>query len=129
MHLLKPIYILSSLFAAWLIGGLFCLISAAFARWAFVTMRRVGTSASPYQPSEALTVDGPFRFSRNPIYVAMTGLYIGAAFLCNSLWPLVMLVPLLLLMYYGVVLREERYLSEKFGEAYTFYKAEVRRWL
>lgn len=104
-------------------------ISAAFARWAFVTLRRAGTSASPYRPSAALTTTGPFRFSRNPIYLAMTGLYLGVSLLVNSVWPLLLLAPLLLVMHRGVILREERYLSAKFGEVYAAYKSGVRRWL
>lgn len=105
------------------------LASAALARWAFISMRGVGTTPSPYRPSTSLTVTGPFRLSRNPIYVAMTGLYSGAAFLVNSSWPLVLLVPLLWIMHHGVIVREERYLAGLFGDAYDTYKARVRRWL
>ncbi|MBI3358764.1 MAG: isoprenylcysteine carboxylmethyltransferase family protein [Nitrospirae bacterium] len=115
--------------ARWAIGAVLLIVSGTFVRWAFVTMRHVGTSASPYRPSTFLTVTGPFHLSRNPIYVAMTGLYIGAAFLVNSVWPLLLLAPLLFLMHYGVIVREERYLFAKFGEAYAAYKSEVRRWL
>jgi len=104
-------------------------ISAAFARWAFVTLRRAGTSANPYQPSVALTTTGPFRFSRNPIYLAMTGLYLGTSLLVNSVWPLLLFAPLMLVMHHGVILKEERYLSATFGEAYAAYKSGVRRWL
>lgn len=112
-----------------LLGALLVLASAAFARWAFITMRRVGTSANPRKPSSALATDGPFRLSRNPIYLAMTGLYLGIALLGNSWWPLLLLVPLLLVMHYGVILREERYLATQFGEIYLAYKANSRRWL
>ena len=110
-------------------GGFLFALSAAFARWAFLTMRLFGTTASPKKPSDALATSGPSQFSRNPIYVAMTGLYIGAVFLVNSAWPLLLLPPLLFLIHYGVIVREERYLFAKFGEAYAAYKSEVRRWL
>lgn len=103
--------------------------SSALASWAFITMRQSGTSASPYKPTATLSIGGPFRFSRNPIYVAMTGLYLAATCLVNSIWLLLLLPPLLLIMQCGVIAREERYLSAKFGEAYTLYKSEVRRWL
>lgn len=115
--------------AAQLVGALLLLASAAFARWAFVTMGRAGTSASPRQASVALTTDGPFAYSRNPIYVAMTGLYLGFAAVVGAGWPLVLLPALLAAMHWGVVLREERYLAEQFGVPYLAYCARVRRWL
>jgi len=129
VHIISPLSLLSLDTARWAIGALLLIISGAFARWAFITMRHAGTSASPYRPSTSLIITGPFHLSRNPIYVAMTGLYIGIAFWVDSGWPLLLLTPLLLLMHYGVILREERYLSTKFGEAYTIYKLNVRRWL
>ena len=110
-------------------GAMFLVFSGAFARWSFVTMKKQGTSASPRKESDALTTGGPFKLSRNPIYVAMTGLYFGIALLGNSLWPFLFLVPLLAIMHWGVVLREERYLTQRFGEAYLAYKSRTRRWL
>jgi protein-S-isoprenylcysteine O-methyltransferase Ste14 len=87
-------------------------------------MRRAGTNIRPDQPTLALVTDGAFRFSRNPLYLAATGLYVGVALLVDALWPLVLLIPML-----AVVAREERYLEAKFGDAYRAYKARVRRWL
>ena len=110
-------------------GAIFFVLSGVLARWAFVAMKKGGTSANPRKPSEALTTTGPFKLSRNPIYVAMTGLYFGFALLGNSLWPFLFLVPLLIAMHWGVVLREERYLTQRFGEAYVAYKSGTRRWL
>ena len=129
IHVLLPISIFLATPAHEILAGFLLILSGAFARWAFLTMRRAGTTANPKKPSEALVTDGPFRISRNPIYVAMTGLYIGSAFLVNSAWPLILLVPLLMVMQWGVILREERYLSEKFGSEYTAYSSRVRRWL
>ncbi len=110
--------------------GLFVFIaSAVFARWAFITMKSAGTSASPRETSKNLTTSGPFKYSRNPIYVAMTGLYIGFSLFINAIWPLVLLIPLLVAMQWGVILREEQYLSLRFGEEYLNYMKNVRRWL
>lgn len=67
----------------WL-GMLLLILSGAFARWSFITMRQASTTANPGEASTALVVDGPFRFSRNPLYVAMTGLYLGISFLANA---------------------------------------------
>lgn len=108
---------------------LILLLSAGIARWSFLTMRKHGTSASPRERSAELVTSGPFAHTRNPIYVAMTGLYLGLSFLMNSWWPLAVLLPLLLIMYWGVILREERYLATLFGDDYLQYKTRVRRWL
>ena len=124
-----PQLILLSAFVLRVLGVMLLLMSAAFARWAFVTMRQAGTSANPRKASLTLATDGPFRLSRNPIYLAMTGLYLGIALIGNTWWPLLLLAPLLFVMHYGVVLREERYLEKQFGEIYVAYKASSRRWL
>ncbi len=129
IHLVLPLSIFHGALANRIAGTAFLVVSAALARWAFVTLRRAGTSASPYRPSAVLTTAGPFRFSRNPIYLAMTGLYLGAGLLVNSAWPLALLALLFPAMHWGVILREERYLTAKFGEEYATYKSEVRRWL
>ena len=129
VHAVSPISLFPASRAHVMVSGLVFVLSAAFARWAFLTMRRSGTTANPRRPSEALVTGGPFRFSRNPIYVAMTGLYVAFDFMANSAWPLILLGPLLVLMDWGVIRREERYLSGKFGDAYTSYMSRVRRWL
>ena len=92
-------------------------------------MKRAGTNVRPDQPSLAIVTDGPFRFSRNPMYLATTGLYLGTTLLVNTPWPLVLLPPMLLILHWGVVRREERYLEAKFGEPYRAYKSRVRRWV
>ena len=91
---------------------------------------RAGTTISVDRPTTAIVVDGPYRYSRNPLYVTLTllSLGLGAAAL-NTPWALVLLPPLVLLMQRGVVEREERYLERKFGEEYLHYKRRVRRWL
>lgn len=110
------------------LGFLLAASGAFIARWSFVTMKRMGTSADPRKSSMALATGGPFRISRNPIYLAMTMLYVGACLLLNSFWPLAFLIPLVFLMHYGVITREEKYLEEKFGKPYLEYKSKTRRW-
>jgi len=92
-------------------------------------MEAAGTNANPALPATTLIVSGPFGFSRNPMYVARTILYLGLGLLMNALCVLAVLVPLLFVMQYGVIRREERYLEGKFGDAYRQYQAAVRRWL
>lgn len=91
--------------------------------------RRAGTRPEPWRPTTAIVTGGVYAFTRNPMYVAMTLLYLAAAIAADSVVALVVLVPLLVLIRYGVIAREERYLEAKFGEEYRRYKATVRRWL
>jgi protein-S-isoprenylcysteine O-methyltransferase Ste14 len=79
--------------------------------------------------SRAIVQRGPYRFTRNPMYVAMTTAYIGAALLMNSIWPLLVLPVAVLTIDRYVIPREERYLRRKFGDEYAAYARRVRRWL
>jgi len=72
---------------------------------------------------------GPFAYSRNPMYLAFTTIYIGAAFLFHTYWPLVLLPVLIGVLHFGVIRREEIYLEELFGDKYRDYCHRVRRWL
>jgi protein-S-isoprenylcysteine O-methyltransferase Ste14 len=111
-------------------AGMVCILSGVMLEgWSILTFRRAGTSVIPFRPSTAIVTDGPFRFSRNPIYVALALLYLGATFWLNSLWPLLLFPVLLFLVQIYVIAREERYLERKFGGKYLQYKSRVRRWL
>jgi len=91
--------------------------------------RRAGTTENPFKPSTALVFDGPFRFTRNPMYIGMAVLYVGLAFVLGLMWALVLLPFVLLAIDRLVIAREERYLERKFGQEYVEYKRRVRRWL
>lgn len=128
LHWLMPVHPLP----AWLsrpLGGVFCLASVAAGIWGSATMRRAGTNVRPDRPVTALVTGGPFQFTRNPLYLSLTALYLGITLLCDALWPLATLVPLLAVVRWRIVLREERFLEAKFGDAYRAYKTRVRRWL
>lgn len=88
-----------------------------------------GTNVDPSLPTTTIVTTGPFRFSRNPLYVGLTLLYLGLTLAFNTWWGVVLLVPILLVMHLGVVLREERYLEQIFGEQYRQYRSRVRRYL
>jgi protein-S-isoprenylcysteine O-methyltransferase Ste14 len=111
------------------IGGVLLSAGVFLAIWGRRVMERAGTNVNPTLPSTALVATGPFLFSRNPLYVALTLMYLGLSLLANALWVLVLIVPVAVLMHYGVVRREERYLETKFGEAYRGYRSRVRRYL
>lgn len=100
----------------------------ALLAWAVVTMRRARTAVNPYKPSSALVASGPYRFTRNPIYLADAVLYVGLAFALRSAAGLALLPLVLVVIRYGVIAREERYLERAFGDSYRKYKAVVRRW-
>jgi protein-S-isoprenylcysteine O-methyltransferase Ste14 len=93
------------------------------------TMKAAGTNVHPSEPALALVRDGPFRFSRNPMYLALCLLQVALGFFLNDMITLLFVVPLAAIFHYGVILREERYLTAKFGEPYLQYKREVRRWI
>jgi protein-S-isoprenylcysteine O-methyltransferase Ste14 len=90
---------------------------------------RLGTNVSPFEPTTALATDGPYRYSRNPIYFGMALIQGGLALLGNALWPLLALVPVIWVIRTQVIDREERYLEAKFGGEYRDFKARVRRWI
>jgi len=81
------------------------------------------------RPTTTIVESGPYRFTRNPIYLGMFLGLIGLAIAFDNLWLLVMLVPFVLVIRYGVVGREEAYLDRKFGDIYRGYRSRVRRWL
>jgi protein-S-isoprenylcysteine O-methyltransferase Ste14 len=105
------------------------LVSLPLALATLRVLSRAHTPVDPTKPTTALVTEGPFRYSRNPIYVALTLLYVGVALLINALWILLLVVPAGLVLRYGVIAREEAYLTRKFGDAYRHYTAQVRRWL
>jgi protein-S-isoprenylcysteine O-methyltransferase Ste14 len=93
------------------------------------TLRKAGTNINPYEPVTTIVVEGPYRFTRNPLYLASALIYAGIAVRLNALWAAVLLPLVLGVVQCAVVEREERYLERKFGEEYTQYKARVRRWI
>ena len=107
------------------------LISAGLALLAagLLTFLRHRTGIYPNQPATTMVMNGPYRFTRNPMYVALTTLYLGIALLLNMLWALLLLPVVIVVLQLAVIRREERYLKEKFGEAYMDYCRRVRRWL
>jgi len=92
-------------------------------------LQAAGTNVNPSRPTTAIVTSGPFRFSRNPLYVGLTLLYCGLTLAFNTWWGFILLIPILIIMHRGVVLREERYLGEKFGDAYRQYCSRVARYL
>jgi protein-S-isoprenylcysteine O-methyltransferase Ste14 len=97
--------------------------------WTMTCFRRHHTSVIPVKPTTALILKGPFRVTRNPLYLGMVLLYAGVAFWLNALWPLVLLLPLIAVIQGYAIAREERYLTRVFGDEYRAYCRRVRRWI
>jgi protein-S-isoprenylcysteine O-methyltransferase Ste14 len=114
--------------AGWLGAIVFMLALALFA-WAITTMTRAGSNVPTSRPTMAIVDTGPYRFTRNPIYLGMVLGLVGLAIAFNTLWLLLALLPFALVIRYGVIAREEVYLERKFGDVYRGYRARVRRWL
>ncbi len=110
-------------------GGALFFVAFALVIWGRRTMTRAGTNVNPKQPATRLVVTGPFRWSRNPLYLALTIAYVGLALVFDAAGALLFLLPLHALVHWGIVLREERYLEKKFGDVYLRYKAVTRRWI
>jgi protein-S-isoprenylcysteine O-methyltransferase Ste14 len=113
---------------AWL-GGAAVLLAVVLFVAAVRTFRASGTPVPGHRPTTTIVRTGPYRFSRNPIYLAFSLLQLGLALWVDSLWLLVTLVPAGALTAFVVVPREERYLAARFPSDYAAYTASVRRWL
>jgi protein-S-isoprenylcysteine O-methyltransferase Ste14 len=111
------------------VGGGLALIGLTLFVMSVREFGRAGTSVVPGEPSIVLLDVGPYRFTRNPIYISFVIFYFGLAIVLTSAWMLVLLIPVLIILQRGVVEREEAYLQAKFGEAYRKYQARVPRWL
>lgn len=128
---LMPAYVLTVLltFELRLVLGVFLVAAGLALGIAGVrTFHRARTVVNPFKPSQALATGGIYVYVRNPMYVGMALLVAGIGIALASDWTLVMLVPAMLLIHFGVVVREERYLEAKFGDAYRRYKAHVPRY-
>ena len=110
-------------------GGTLILIGVAIMAAGARNFSRADTPVPSNQPVRALVTTGIHGWSRNPIYVGMLLLYAGIGTAARSPWVLILALPLVIILRYGVIAREETYLERRFGDAYRDYKARVRRWL
>jgi protein-S-isoprenylcysteine O-methyltransferase Ste14 len=120
--------LLSPLMAA-VVGASLIALGIAFAASALVTMWRSRTSPNPTVPTRALVTGGPYRFTRNPLYVALTLVYLGVTVWTQAIWAFAYLPLVLFTVRRQVIDKEERYLAAKFGETYDRYRERVRRWI
>jgi protein-S-isoprenylcysteine O-methyltransferase Ste14 len=112
-----------------LAGAGFALLGAAFGGWALLSFLGARTTPHPNHPVSALVTSGPYRFSRNPMYVGFAAVTAGLALVANSAWFLLVLAPLVFALRRLVIDREESYLERKFGDDFRAFRARTRRWI
>ncbi|ELR02278.1 hypothetical protein GMDG_08800 [Pseudogymnoascus destructans 20631-21] len=112
-----------------LVGRGFGVAGIALLVWAAWTLRRHNTTIFPDKAATTLVTDGPFRYRRNPIYIADILILFGLAEISQNVWFALMAVPFALLVTWLAILPEERHLEDQFGDAYRDYKARTRRWI
>jgi protein-S-isoprenylcysteine O-methyltransferase Ste14 len=111
------------------LGALIAVFAATLFMWSVKTFHSAETPVPGNRPTTEIVRVGPYRFSRNPIYLAFSLFQTGIALMVNDAWIMLTLLPAISLMSFVVIPREERYLEARFGEEYKTYKASVRRWL
>jgi protein-S-isoprenylcysteine O-methyltransferase Ste14 len=113
-----------------LLLGIAVVVTAfALMLWAILIMKMAGTNVHPNQPALTIARNGPYRFTRNPMYLGLCLLQVALSFFFNDWASLLFVIPLAFVLHYGVILREEKYLEAKFGDQYLPLKRDVRRWI
>lgn len=115
--------------AAMFIGAAIMALAVSLAVSGVRNFKASATNVNPRQPALNLVTGGPYRFTRNPMYLGMTMFQPGAGLAFSLEWSFVLTPLLFAALHYGVVLREETYLSRKFGAPYDEFRASTRRWL
>lgn len=110
------------------VGGVLIALAVIIAVLARRQFLKGGTPLRVEEPSTAILSTGPYRFSRNPLYLSLAMLQVGIGLALGFAWIVIMVVPAILVIRFGVIAREERYLERKFGKEYLNYKNRVRRW-
>lgn len=98
-------------------------------QWSRTLFQKAGTNVPPNQPTLVIVREGPYKFTRNPMYLSFVAGFVGLSFLSGGLMMLLLALPLFFLLDQRVIAPEEAYLTEKFGDAYRDYMKQVRRWL
>jgi protein-S-isoprenylcysteine O-methyltransferase Ste14 len=111
------------------VGTAIAVLGFACIVWAFRLFKRSGQDPAPWKPSPSLVGAGPYRFSRNPMYVGMTSVVVGLGLALGNLWMIGLGATALVVVHAIAVLPEERYLEEKFGDDYARFRSSVRRYL
>ena len=131
LHVFEPIRFLTgtNVDALALLGWVLIIAGVGLFLWSLRVFFLARTGIMLQKPATALMRQGPYAWSRNPQYLAFVAIYVGAALVTNTVWPLLLLAPVLALVVHTVIRREERYLQRMFGASYVAYCRDVGRWL
>lgn len=127
LHILFPIKRI--LPAAYSSGGVLILIGMSLILWAVRLFTKAGTTIKPFEASTKMIVSGPYRWSRNPIYLGLAIILLGIGLALGTLTPFVIVPLFVWLIQKNVIAHEEAMLDKSFGAAYAEYKKRIRRWL
>jgi protein-S-isoprenylcysteine O-methyltransferase Ste14 len=128
IQLARPLSFLPGALAVPL-GASLVVVAIALFSFSVAKFRSVGTPVPARKPTTVIVRTGPYRVSRNPIYLAFSLFQLGIAIWVNSLWLVATLIGAVALIHFVVIPEEERYLERRFGAEYLDYKGSVRRWL
>jgi protein-S-isoprenylcysteine O-methyltransferase Ste14 len=128
-HFVFPVRLLVRYHFSLLLGLGVAMTALALMLSAMLVMKKAGTNVHPSEPALLIVRNGPYRFTRNPMYLGLCLLQVALGFFFNDWIPLLFVLPLAVVLHYGVVLREEGYLEAKFGDQYLALKRAVRRWV
>lgn len=130
LHLFEPISFLTGRNVTLaLFGWMLVVAGIGLFLWSLRVFFLARTGIMLQKPATELMRQGPYKWSRNPQYLAFAGIYVGAALVTNTVWPLLLLAPVLVVVFHTVIRREERYLRNRFGPEYIAYCRDVGRWL
>jgi len=128
LNWLLPLHLISMKYFQW-VGYSLCILGLGAAFSAISQFRKMNTTVNPHGSVSVIVVSGPYRFSRNPIYLGFVLVLIGLPLALNNYWGVVLSPLLVVFMTRLVIQHEETYLEGKFGDEYKRYKSRVRRWL
>ena len=123
-----PITVIPNL-TAWIIGGFFIFCGGVLVGSAILKFKGVGTTVRPDRAASSLVIAGPYRITRNPMYLGLALVYLGIAIADQSIWALVLFPIIVIIIQHWAIEPEEAFLERRFGTDYSSYKASVRRWL
>jgi protein-S-isoprenylcysteine O-methyltransferase Ste14 len=123
-----PIKVIPSL-VAWTSGGIFIFCGAVLTGSALFKFKEVGTTVRPDRAASTLVIAGPYKITRNPMYLGLACVYFGVAVAGQCFWALILLPVVLIIIQRGAIEPEEAFLEKRFGVEYSRYKEKVRRWI
>lgn len=113
----------------WIGGGLAMIAGAVLGAWPAMHFRSTGQNPTPWSETPELVLGGPYKFTRNPMYLMMVLVCVGFAIILDTAWILILTPVCATIIYFIAIRHEETYLESKFGDAYRRYRESVRRWI